>query len=352
MAENRMLIDTFNNRAYLIGEGGYDIHLSPGSIPLRLRRAETGHLMLPMAEWAKHKPSVDNRHVSFMTNEKSTTPPVLESAVQHVCQQSSFLVMADERRKVQLTHATLFTAENCIMADVTRPIWLAADSSGLSRRNASNLAERIMSFASRCSNIVIDAGSALARRIRLRSMKPLHITLALLSVLCVPTVSAAESEPPQAIEVLTNMTFSPSSACILPAESPAVLNSVLWNTQEVDAQLNIIHHVYSAMTSKTAETESSKKKNRKKKSANAAAAGKDEGSGSSIGDEPPAAAEVGGTQFFEPVEEAAAVNQSTYDAYYSADSEDPAKAEQANPAAPAAAAPKQAAPKKKKGGKR
>jgi hypothetical protein len=95
-------------------------------------------------------------------------------------------------------------------------------------------------------------------------MKPLLITLALLSVLCGPTASTSESALPHAIEVLTNMTFSPSSACILPAESPAVLNSVLWNTQEVDAQLNIIHHVYSAMTSKTAETESSKKKNRKK----------------------------------------------------------------------------------------
>ena len=41
------LIDTFTGRVYLVGPGGYELKLSPGSVKHDLVESSAGHLMLP-----------------------------------------------------------------------------------------------------------------------------------------------------------------------------------------------------------------------------------------------------------------------------------------------------------------
>ena len=52
MKEKRALIDTFTGRIYLVGPGGYEIKLSPGSKRLPLQRSEQGHQMLPCTRYS------------------------------------------------------------------------------------------------------------------------------------------------------------------------------------------------------------------------------------------------------------------------------------------------------------
>ena len=47
MKEKRALIDTFTGRIYLVGPGGYELKLSPGSVQHDLVESSAGHLMLP-----------------------------------------------------------------------------------------------------------------------------------------------------------------------------------------------------------------------------------------------------------------------------------------------------------------
>ena len=47
MKEKRVLIDTFTGRIYLVGPGGYELKLSPGSVQHDLVESSAGHLMLP-----------------------------------------------------------------------------------------------------------------------------------------------------------------------------------------------------------------------------------------------------------------------------------------------------------------
>ena len=49
------LIDTKHHRLYLPGPGGFKLHLSPGSHCLKLRKAVSGHLMLPCTAWENQK---------------------------------------------------------------------------------------------------------------------------------------------------------------------------------------------------------------------------------------------------------------------------------------------------------
>ena len=52
----RVLLDTYNGKYIEVGPGGYDLQLSPGSRLLHLRKAATGHPMLPITDWDKVKP--------------------------------------------------------------------------------------------------------------------------------------------------------------------------------------------------------------------------------------------------------------------------------------------------------
>ena len=55
LQEHRALIDTFNNKLIEVGPGGYELKLSPGSIIHNLIRAPSGHLILPITEYARKK---------------------------------------------------------------------------------------------------------------------------------------------------------------------------------------------------------------------------------------------------------------------------------------------------------
>jgi hypothetical protein len=47
----RALIDTDSNKLILVGPGGYELKLSPGSKVFQLEQSASGHLLLPVTEW-------------------------------------------------------------------------------------------------------------------------------------------------------------------------------------------------------------------------------------------------------------------------------------------------------------
>ena len=54
MTKHRVLLDLAHNQYIMVGQGGFELKLSPGSKVLDLVRAPTGHLMLPASEWSKY----------------------------------------------------------------------------------------------------------------------------------------------------------------------------------------------------------------------------------------------------------------------------------------------------------
>ena len=52
MKKLRTLIDTFSGKMYLVGPGGYELRLSPGSEMHKLEESPAGHLMLPCSRFA------------------------------------------------------------------------------------------------------------------------------------------------------------------------------------------------------------------------------------------------------------------------------------------------------------
>jgi hypothetical protein len=53
MDRRRVLLDIVHNKFIEVGPGGFTLSLSPGSRVLPMKRAPTGHLMLPCTEWNK-----------------------------------------------------------------------------------------------------------------------------------------------------------------------------------------------------------------------------------------------------------------------------------------------------------
>ena len=51
MKDKRALIDTFTGGIYLVGPGGYELKLSPGSVMHKLVESSAGHLMLPCSQF-------------------------------------------------------------------------------------------------------------------------------------------------------------------------------------------------------------------------------------------------------------------------------------------------------------
>ena len=51
MREHGVLLVTYNNIFYKIGQGGYDITMSPGSSKQQLELSHAGHLMLPCTRY-------------------------------------------------------------------------------------------------------------------------------------------------------------------------------------------------------------------------------------------------------------------------------------------------------------
>ena len=52
MAEKRAVLDTWNEKLFLCGPGGYQLTLSPGTRVYKLRKAASGHLLLPCTQFA------------------------------------------------------------------------------------------------------------------------------------------------------------------------------------------------------------------------------------------------------------------------------------------------------------
>ena len=55
MTEKRILVDLIHDQMILVGKGGFEMKLSPGSEVLQCQRSPTGHLMLPCSHWDKLK---------------------------------------------------------------------------------------------------------------------------------------------------------------------------------------------------------------------------------------------------------------------------------------------------------
>ena len=55
MTQERVLLDLIHDRYIKVGPGGFKLELSPGSTVLELKRAPTGHLMLPATHWGQGK---------------------------------------------------------------------------------------------------------------------------------------------------------------------------------------------------------------------------------------------------------------------------------------------------------
>ena len=62
MREKRCLVDTFSNKLYMVGPGGYEIRLSPGSEVYDLEDSEAGHQMLPCRQFKQgRKPNQESQ---------------------------------------------------------------------------------------------------------------------------------------------------------------------------------------------------------------------------------------------------------------------------------------------------
>ena len=51
LREHRVLLDCYNNKFIMVGPGGYDLQLSPGSETFDLEESPAGHLMLPCSKY-------------------------------------------------------------------------------------------------------------------------------------------------------------------------------------------------------------------------------------------------------------------------------------------------------------
>jgi hypothetical protein len=52
LKEHRVLLDCFNNKFIMVGPGGYELKLSPGSETYELEESPAGHLMLPCSKYS------------------------------------------------------------------------------------------------------------------------------------------------------------------------------------------------------------------------------------------------------------------------------------------------------------
>ena len=51
MKQQRVLLDTIHNKYIIVGPGGFQLQLSPGSRILTMRETRSGHLLLPCTNW-------------------------------------------------------------------------------------------------------------------------------------------------------------------------------------------------------------------------------------------------------------------------------------------------------------
>ena len=51
MRAKRVLLDTFSGKFYMVGPGGYELKLSPGSEAYDTEDSQAGHMMLPCSQF-------------------------------------------------------------------------------------------------------------------------------------------------------------------------------------------------------------------------------------------------------------------------------------------------------------
>ncbi len=82
MESNRVLLDTFSPTpmAYMVGPGGYEIKLSPGSRRLPLMRAPSRHLLLPTSAFDKIKKEKGPDGLQLRPTEVALSLPVVATS--------------------------------------------------------------------------------------------------------------------------------------------------------------------------------------------------------------------------------------------------------------------------------
>ena len=76
MRDNRMLIDTYRNKVYMVGPGGYKLQLSTGSRILNTMDSTAGHMLLPCSQFPPSPTRTDDM-ITFAVDE---APPSSEAA--------------------------------------------------------------------------------------------------------------------------------------------------------------------------------------------------------------------------------------------------------------------------------
>ena len=69
MKKLRTLIDTFTGKMYLVGPGGYEIRLSPGSEMHKLEESPAGHLMLPCSRFDGQQARASTEAQTFLVGD-------------------------------------------------------------------------------------------------------------------------------------------------------------------------------------------------------------------------------------------------------------------------------------------
>ena len=69
MENLRVLIDTFTGIMYMVGPGGYELRLSPGSEKHDLQKSSMGHLMLPCSNFGPQKGQNTDETMNFVVGE-------------------------------------------------------------------------------------------------------------------------------------------------------------------------------------------------------------------------------------------------------------------------------------------
>jgi len=69
MKSLRTLIDTFTGKMYLVGPGGYEIRLSPGSEVHELEESPAGHLMLPCSRFGPQQSQHTSEAQTFLVGD-------------------------------------------------------------------------------------------------------------------------------------------------------------------------------------------------------------------------------------------------------------------------------------------
>ena len=68
MRSKRVLLDTFNGKFFMVGPGGYELKLSPGSEVYDTEDSQAGHMMLPCSQFRDIKRQQRKEDVQIFVN--------------------------------------------------------------------------------------------------------------------------------------------------------------------------------------------------------------------------------------------------------------------------------------------